>query len=126
MKKSSNSLTLAGLFLKIMAFIVIIESLGYYRQTKDGGATIFMELFGIGLFVVAWKMQNDLKEWARLCCWGFTLLAGSYFILSYAIKTLSYSHTSNPQVLEFLIGGCFLGVFLYLNQPRVKRLFCYK
>ncbi len=121
--KTPTSLTVAGLFLKIIAWVIIVLSLGEFKSSHNSGLVIFLELFGIGLFIVAWKMQNKMKEWARLTSWGFALLAGGYFILNYFIK-ISQTHQLTASLrTELILGFCFITLAVYLNQPRIKRIF---
>ena len=117
------SLTCAGLFLKIVSWVIIVQALGELKSSHDNGFIVFVELFGIGLFIVAWKMQNTISEWARLTCWGFALLAGGYFILDYSIQAFNHVRVTNPAPGELILGVCFIWLFVYLNQPSIKRLF---
>jgi hypothetical protein len=120
--KTPPSLLCAGLFLKVISWVIIVLALGQIKSTHDHDAIIFIELFGIGLFFVAWKMQNDLREWARLTSWGFSLFAGAYFIMDYCIQA-SRPHLTRPSPGELILGVCFIWLFVYLNQPSIKRLF---
>ena len=121
--KTPISLTVAGLFLKIISWFIVVLALDQIKSTQDNALIIFLELFGLGLFFVTWKMQNNMEEWARLTCWGFALLAGGYFILDYSIHALTRYHFSNPAPGQLILGVCFIWLFVYLSQPRIKRLF---
>ena len=121
--KTPPSLTLAGLFLKVISWVIVVQALGELKNSHNGNLTVFLELCGIGLFILAWKMQNDLREWARIACWSIALLAGGYFIWDYSFKALSSSYTTNPPRLELLLGICFIWIFGYLNHPSIRRLF---
>lgn len=122
MTKIPISLSGAGLFLKIMAWCIIIIALGQIKHQNDAGFVLFLELFGIGLFWVAGRLQG-LQEWARLTCWGLCLLAGAYFILDYALAAFVPFHQVRPAHMELGLGVCFIWLFVYLNQPTVKYLF---
>lgn len=122
--KTPTSLTIAGLFLKIISWVIIVLALGELKSSQaNSGLVVCLELFGIGLFIIAWKMQNNMKEWARLTSWGLALLAGGYFILDYLIRALSSHDFSYSSRMELVLGLSFMALFTYLNQPCIKRLF---